>query len=63
MGTFSGKDERKYGRHADTARDLMGEGGRAKADKRKPGLYSHANVKEGLIQSIAGTIRELRKGR
>lgn len=63
MGIFSGKDERENGELAKAARDLMGEGGSARVDRTKPGLYSHANVTEGPITSIIGTIRELRKGR
>lgn len=61
MGLF--KDEKKYSRLADAARDLQGEGGSAKADRKKGDLYSHRTVKVTSLGNIRDALKTFRQGR
>lgn len=53
------KDEKEYGKYAEAARDLMGEGGSGRASRKKGSLYSHENVKTGVVTSVGDTVRFL----
>lgn len=60
---FFRKDEKKFGHLADAARDLQGEGGRGKADRKKGDLYSHRNVKSTSLRNLKDAIDTFRQGR
>lgn len=58
MGWF--KDEKKYGGYADSAAQLMEEGGSARKGRKRGDLHSHQNVKTTSLKNLKDSIDTLR---
>ncbi len=57
------KDEKKYGKLADAARDLQGEGGSSRADSKKGSLYDHRNIKRTSVGNLLDALKTFKQGR
>ena len=60
---MKGKDAKKYEHLAKAARDLMGEGGSSKEDRRKGDLWSERTVKSTSLRNIGDAFKTFRSGR
>jgi hypothetical protein len=61
VGLF--RDEKEHGKLADAARDLQGEGGSGKADRKKGSLYQHRNIKSTGVGNLIDALKTFEQGR